>query len=252
MSVFQGVSGLGNTADVVSSSIKKFLGDRIPGAKGQRERTQEQGQTARGRGRLVQGALSLRSGTGKRVLTEFVVIAFVLAIPSKIIWSIRDANLAYIANTHAQRAAVKEQVAQGKALVAKEGSYKALEAQDALKVPKAVGYSGIVNTLTTLAGRTGVQLVTVSAPSKKPAPIKGSVYQWTVNATITGSFPAIQSYIDSLQSEPRLYQVQQVQIGVASFGASGGVGGGAAAAHVQTFSGGIDNAVLAINVESLA
>jgi hypothetical protein len=179
------------------------------------------------------------------------VIALVLAIPSKIIWSMRDANLAYIANTHAQRAAVQEQLAQGKALSLKEKTYKSLGIQDALKIPMSIGYSGIVNTLTTLAGRTGVELVTVSAPSKKPAPIAGSVYQWTINATITGSFPAIQSYIDALQSEPRLYQVQQVQIGAASVGAGGGVSAGAATGHAQSFSGGIDNAVLAVNVETL-
>ena len=237
MSAFDVVSGIGNKADAVSSGVKRLFADRAAGGKGQSQ--------------AMQGG-AVGSGAGRRALTEFVVVALLLAIPSKIIWGIRDGDLAYIANTQAHRAAVQEQISQGRSLLSKEGSYKALQAQDSLKVPKSVGYSGIVSTLTTLAGRTGVELVTVSAPSKRPAPIAGSVYQWTVITTITGSFPAIQSYIDALQGEPRLYQVTQAQIGVASVGATtAGAGAGAATGHTQTFSGSIDNAVLTLDVETL-
>ncbi len=237
MTGFVAVSG--NKVDAVSTAIKRLFA--------RSESVKESGQAVR--------SGSVRAGTGKRALTELMVIALLLAIPSKLIWDKRDANLAYIANTAAQRLAVQQQVAQGETLASQEASYKALELQNALKVPKTIGYSGIVSTLTALAGRMGVELVSVTAPSRRPDPIAGSVYQWTINVTITGSFPAIQSYIDTLQNEQRLYQVQQVQIGVASGGAGGGVasgaGPGAAAGHTQTFSGGIDNAVLAINVETV-
>jgi len=246
LSAFEAVADIGNKAEAVSSAVKRLFGNLMPKSK-------KEGQPMQvgTRGRSIR---SVGSGVGRRALTEFVVIALLLAIPSKIIWDMRSANLAYIANTHAQRAAVQEQIAQGQSLLPKLQSYKALQAQNLLKVPKGVGYSGIVSTLTTLAERTGVELVTVSAPSKRPAPIAGSVYQWTVNTTITGSFPAIQSYIDTLQSEPRLYQVTQVQIGVANAGSSAaaGPGGPGAAVHAQGFSGGIDNAVLTIDVETLA
>ena len=232
MSALDAVFGLGEKVDAATSGAKRAA-QRFSRVFGQ-----------------------LRSGAGgsdtwRRTLTEFVVIAVLLAIPSKLIWDIRDSSLAYIANTKAERAATQAQIAQGKALLNKSTSYKTLLAQDAVKVPKTVGYSQILSTLTTLAGRSGVALDTVSAASKKPAPIAGAVYEWTVDATITGPLSRIQSYIDELQAEPRLYQVTQAQIAVA------GVGASAASSHTATstptsFNGSIDNAVLTIGVESLS
>ena len=232
MSVLDAAFGLGGKVDAATSGAKRAA-QRF----------------SRGFGQVRSGARG--SDTWRRGLTEFVVIAILLAIPSKLIWDMRDSSLAYIANTKAERAATQAQIAQGKALLQKADIYKALQAQYALKVPKTVGYSQILSTLTTLAGRSGVELDTVSAASKKPSPIAGAVYEWTVNATITGPLSQIQSYIDELQSEPRLYQVTQAQVAVA------GVGASAASPHVNTstqtsFNGSIDNAVLTIGVESLS
>ena len=212
-------------------------------------------EAAKGAGKAESRGAGL--GAAKGALTEFLVIAILLAIPSKIIWDMRDSSLRYIASTKAERAATQAQIAQGRALLTKTAKYKGLLAQEAVQVPKTVEYSQVVSTITTLAEHNGVELDTVSAPSKRPSPLvagpgAGAVYEWTVDATITGPLPQIQSYIDALQAEPRLYQVTQAQLGVAGVGTGAGAKPAVGTGAAPTFQGSIDTAILAIDVESLS
>lgn len=179
----------------------------------------------------------------KRVGIEMVVVLAILAIPSKIILDIRTSDLQYVSNTRATRVATANTIKRGQALQKNESQYKATQSQDALMIPQSVGYSSIVSTMTTIASDAGVTLISISAPGKVMTTIAGSVHEWSINATVEGTYAAIQSYINMVQNQPRLYQVQQVQIAVSTVGVSSG--------GAQTLGGQNDNAVVALDMESL-